>query len=52
MVLPKTYKLELYVCIVTNLKTYLVQRGYDDEEVQFQLNKASAWDEMIRTTRT
>ena len=23
------------------MKTYLVQRGYDDEEVQFQLNKAS-----------
>ena len=26
---------------ITDLKTYLVQRGYNDEEVQFQLNKAS-----------
>ena len=26
---------------ITNLKTHLVQRGYDDEEVQLQLNKAS-----------
>ena len=30
-----------YQCYITNLKTYLVQKGYDDEEVPFQLNKAS-----------
>ena len=30
-----------YQCHIADLKTYMVQRGYDEEEVQFQLNKAS-----------
>ena len=32
---------------IDDLKTYLVQRGYDDEEVQFQLYKQGLWGKTI-----